>query len=211
MTTTLLTAAVLVLVGLSLARAARMLASRSDLRRRTVEIVSGVRPRHVLLAVPAFAAVIAVAVALLQIPGLDFGWWTALGGTGNPVTGGTDQTAGTALEWVIPALFLTMLIPALPLFAEREEVKFRLGAETWSKGKRLRRAVEFGLIHAVIGIPIGVALALSVGGLYFTWAYLRAWRATGSRGAALLESTRAHFAYNATLIGLVAVAVALGW
>ena len=36
---------------------------------------------------------------------------------------------GTTLEWLIPLVFIVLLIPALPLFALREEELFRLGAE----------------------------------------------------------------------------------
>ena len=59
------------------------------------------------------------------------------------------------------------------------------------------KVVQFGLIHAIIGIPIGVALALSVGGTYFMFVYLRSFARTGSSNEATLESTRAHTAYNA--------------
>src|SRR4029079_4807060 len=105
----------------------------------------------------------------------------------NPVLGATDRTAGTALDWLIPVVFLLLLVPALPLFAEAEERMFRAGAEHWTTGRRVRRAVAVGLVHALIGIPIGVAMALSIGGLYFTWRYLK---------GGILESTRAHLAYN---------------
>jgi hypothetical protein len=206
----LLTVAVLGLVGFRLAGAARRIAARSDLRRHILDIVRGVRLRHVAGAIPVFAVVIILASVLVSLPVLSFGWWTAIGGTGNPVTGGTTQTSGTPLEWIVPAVFLTMLIPALPLFAEREEVMFRRGAEGWSTARRIRRGVEFGLVHAIIGIPIGVALALSLGGWYFTWCYLRGWRRTGTQDGAVMESTRAHFAYNATILTLVLVAIALG-
>jgi hypothetical protein len=83
---------------------------------------------------------------------------------------------------------------------------FRLGAEDWSTARRIRRGLEFGLVHAVIGIPIGVAVALSIGGWYFTWAYLRG-LPRGGHEAALMESTRAHFAYNAVVLVVVAVAL----
>ena len=78
---------------------------------------------------------------------------------------------------------------------------FRQGADHWSTGRRMRRAVEFGLVHALIGIPIGVALALSIGGVYFTWRYLK---------GGILESTRAHLAYNLEVVILVVVALATG-
>jgi hypothetical protein len=205
----LLTAAVLAFVGVRLVGAARVaLAGRG--RERIVAITRGVRARHLLGAPVALTGVAVAASVLVQVPGLDVGWWTAIGGVGNPVTGGSERTVGTTLEWLLPIVFLVLLLPALPLFAEREEQMFRAGAEHWSTPRRLWRGALFGLVHAVIGIPIGVALALSVGGWYFTWWYLRAWRATHSRAAALLESTRAHLAYNLFIVGLILLAAVLG-
>ena len=202
----LLTVAALAFFGGRLALNAGRVARSDAARRRSVEIVRGLRPRHFLRAPLAFLLVVIVALALLQVPGLSFGWWTALGGTGNIVTGSTTRTAGTAWEWIIPAVFLSIVFPLLPLFAEREEVLFRLGAENWSTGRRARRGVEFGLIHLIMGIPIAVALALSAGGWYFTWAYLRGWR-QGGQAAALLESTRSHLAYNTEILAIAAAAL----
>ena len=158
------------------------------------------------MAVPALVVVLAAVIALVSLPGLDWGWWTALGGLGNPVTGTTDRTTGTALEWIIPLVFVILLIPALPLFAEAEEKMFRLGAERRTRWGRFRRSVEFGLAHAIVGIPIGAALGLSVGGMYFTQRYLKTYEATGDPQAAMAESTRAHLAYNATVILIVIAA-----
>ena len=73
----------------------------------------------------------------------------------------------------MPIAFLLVLLPAIPLFAETEERMFRFGAESWSGRSGSAKAVQFGLMHAIIGIPIGVALALSIGGGYFMWCYLR--------------------------------------
>src|SRR5687768_16442725 len=154
------------------------------------------------MAPPVFLAISAAIVALLQVPGLDWGWWTALGGFGNPVTGGTERTVGTALEWLIPAVFLVLLLPALPLLAEREERMFRWGDERRTAPARAGRGVMFGLAHALMGIPLGAALALSTGGWYFSWCYLRAARRDGP-SAGLLESTRAHLAYNGCIVALV--------
>jgi hypothetical protein len=61
-----------------------------------------------------------------------------------------------------------------------------------------------------VGIPLGVALALSIGGWYFTAVYLRAWRRTGSVAAALTASARAHLAYNLTVLALVGIALVAG-
>ena len=206
MATTVITVVVFVFFGQRLLGAARYALSPVG-RARVGEIVRGLRFRHFWPIPIVFAIVVALAVLLLQVPGLSWGWWTALGGEGNPVTGLSDTTTGTALEWLVPVAFLTMLVPALPLFAWREEEIFRCGLESKSKPRRVRRAIEFGLAHALIGIPVAVALALSAGGWYFTTVYLRAQRRTSSQTAGLLESTRAHTAYNAVIIAVAFVAI----
>lgn len=205
----LLTVAVLGFLGVRLASATNY-TLRSG-RHQALEIVRGIRLRHVWPVPVVLALVVAVASALLLVPGLDFGWWGLLGGQGNPALGSTDQTAGTFLEWLVPAVFLVLLAPAVPLLALREEEMFRLGAEGWTNAKRAGRAVLFGLAHALIGIPIGVALALSIGGAYFTLVYLRGYRRSGgNRRTACLESGRAHTVYNVTIITIVAALLVTG-
>jgi hypothetical protein len=200
--TGLVTAGVIAFVGLRLAQGARYSVGREG-RRRVEEIVRGIRFRHVWPVPIVLTLVVAGAVLILPIPGMAWGWWTALGGEGNPVFGSNDQTEGTPLEWLLPIVFIVLLVPALPLFALREEQMFRRGAEHWSWIRRVLMALAFGLVHAIVGIPIGFALALSIGGGYFQLAYLRQFRRTGIQRDAVLESTRAHTAYN----GLIVVAV----
>jgi hypothetical protein len=198
-----LTVTVLAFFGGRLLVAARQsIGSRA--RSRTSEIGRGLRPRHFLRAPFVLVAVGAAAAVLLQVPGLSFGWWTAIGGTGNVILGSTSNTSGTVLVWLLPLVFLALLVPALALFAEREEVVFRSGAEEWSWGRRFGMGLRFGLIHLIMGIPIAVALALSIGGWYFQWAYLRGYR-HGGREAGVLESTRSHLAYNLEVLLIVAV------
>ena len=69
--------------------------------------------------------------------------------------------------------------------------------------------MQFGLVHALIGIPVGVALALSLGGAYFMACYLAEWKRTANPLTATLESTRAHTAYNGTIIALFVVSLLL--
>jgi preprotein translocase subunit SecG len=207
--TDLLTLAVLAFIGSRLVGAVRVALSPRG-RERWLAVVRGLRPRHFLLALPVLVAVFAAVIVLVQLPLLSFGWWTALGGQGNPVVGSTSRTRGTPLQTLIPAVFLLFLIPTLPLFALREEEVFRAGSETRTTRQRLWWAVKFGLAHALVGIPIGAALGLSIGGIYFTWVYLRAWRTTGSRERAVLESARAHVAYNFIIAMLVVVLLATG-
>lgn len=163
--------------------------------------------RHIWPVPLLLTTVILVATALVQIPGLSWGWWSMLGGNGNPVFGSSDATAGTIAEWLIPVIFICLLLPALPLFAYAEERLFRSGAEDWSRPKRVLKCVQFGMVHALIGIPIGAAMALSIGGAYFMWVYLRQYRVGRSRRDATLESAAAHTAYNAIVITLVVVAI----
>ena len=216
-----LTVVVLALVGYRIFGGARLLARR-DVRAHVLEIVRGLRLRHFLLALPVLTVVIVVASGLVLVPGLSWGWWSAIGGVGTPVFGVSNNTAGSPLEWIIPTVFVIMLVPALPLFAESEERMFRQGAENWSPARRVRRAVEFGLVHALVGIPIGVALALSIGGGYFIWAYLRGYRQGDDilvnpdddnrrrQAQGVMASTCAHLAYNLTIVMIVGLALLLG-
>jgi hypothetical protein len=205
--TDLLTVAVLLWIG-SRILTATTIALRTR-RAHVAWLLRGLRVRHFLRALVVLPAVLVAVYALISVPGLSWGWWTAIGGQGNPVVGATDRTAGTVLEWLIPLVFIVLLIPALPLFAEREEEIFRLGSEDRTLRQRAWWGVKFGMAHALIGIPIGAALGLSVGGWYFTWAYLRGYRA-GGQVAAVAESTRSHLAYNLIIVTLVLVAIALG-
>lgn len=206
--TDLLTFAVFGVVGVRLFNGLRY-SRRPEARRLIVDVARGIRWRHIWPIPFVLGAIILVATGLLQVPGLDWGWWSALGGSGNPVFGSSTSTTGTVWEWLIPAVFLCLLIPALPLFAHAEERMFRSGAEAWSRGRRALRVVQFGLIHALIGIPIGAALALSIGGAYFMAVYLRAFGQTHGGDQATLESTRAHTAYNGVIIVVVILVIAL--
>ena len=201
------TVAVLALVGLRLVSVAGR-AVRPPLRGQVLALWGGIRLRHLLPVPFVLAAVVSAAYVLLGVPGLDLGWWSAIGGVGNPVTGGTTATTGTPLEALIPLVFVILLLPGLPLFAAAEERTFRLGAESWSTARRLGMGVVFGLAHAVIGIPVGVALALALGGWWFTAVYLWGFR-RGGRVVALREATLSHLAYNATILVLVVTSVVL--
>ena len=164
--------------------------------------------RHVWPVPLVLTIVVAAATALMQIPGLSWGWWSMLGGTGNPVFGESDATAGTVWEWIIPLTFMCLLLPALPLFAYAEERMFRAGAQGWSRPRRLLKVLQFGMIHAIIGIPLGAALALSVGGAYFMGVYLREYWKHLNQHDATMEATTSHTVYNGLIVILVVIAVA---
>jgi len=199
----LLMVAVLAVVGVRLFEAAR---TSVGAHRKTLGVVQGLRSRHFLRAIPIVALIVSTAWALIQLPVLSFGWWSMIGGEGNPVVGVTEEDYGI-VSVVVPLFFIGLLIVGMPLLVAREEWVFRRGAEARGTAVNLGRSLVFGLAHAVIGIPIGAALALSVGGLYLTWCYLEGWKETRSQTGALLESTRAHLAYNLTIITLVLVSL----
>lgn len=184
--------------------------SRSSAGRTLVtKVFRNIGWRHIWPVPVLLGLVIATATALVAIPGLSWGWWSALGGEGNPVFASSESTIGTVWEWVIPLVFMALLFPAIPLFAYAEERLFRAGAEGWSNGRRAFKIVQFGLVHALIGIPIGAALALSIGGAYFMSTYLRRFRATGSPSDSLIESATAHSVYNGLIVIMLAIAFAL--
>jgi hypothetical protein len=199
---------VLTAVGLRLVQAVTL--SRST-RGRSLsrQVWTRLRWRHFWPVPFVLGGVLLVAIPLLLVPPLRWGWWSALGGGGNPVFGESETTTGTVWEWLIPLVFMALVVAALTLFANAEERMFRTGAQSWSTRKRVLKVLQFGLIHAVIGIPIGVALALSFGGAYFMSVYLRSYALTGSPAEATLESTRAHTAYNALIIVVVALVLAV--
>ncbi len=205
--TDLVAVAVLGYVGVQLVRATRM-----SLRRGapTWRLLRGLRPRHFLLALPTVAGVLVVGITLMSLPVLSWGWWTALGGVGNPVFGATDTTSGSPLAVIIPAVFMVLLVLGLPILVLSEEWIFRRGAQWRSLTGNVAWSLLFGMAHALIGIPIGAALALSVGGGYLTWRYLRGWKVTGSQEGALRESARSHLAYNLVILVAVALAFAFG-
>jgi hypothetical protein len=203
-----LSLAVLGFMAVRLASGLRV--SRSGPGRSLVRaIVRRIGWRHIWPVPFVLTAVIVAASVLMTVPGLDWGWWSMIGGEGNPVFGSSDATAGSALEWVIPLVFMAMLLPALPLFAHAEERMFRRGAQSWSPARRAFKTLQFGMVHALIGIPLGAALALSIGGVYFMGVYLRAFRVSGSTATATLESSTAHTAYNGVIIGIVIISFSL--
>ena len=203
-----LSVVVLAVVGVRLVQAVTLSRSQRG-RSLSREIWTRLRWRHIWPVPFVLTGVLLVAIPLLFVPVLRWGWWSALGGDGNPIFGSSSTTMGTVWAWLIPLVFMALVLLALPLFANAEERMFRMGAQRWSTRQRVVKVLQFGLIHAVIGIPIGVALALSVGGAYFMAVYLRSYALTGSVNEATLESTRAHTAYNALIILTVAVVVAI--
>ena len=70
----------------------------------------------------------------------------------------------------------------------------------WSLAGWIVRSITFGLVHCIIGVPIGVGLALSLAGVWFTIQYIK---------GGLDRSTLYHSAYNLNIALIVLVVQSL--
>ena len=139
----------------------------------------------------------------LPVPGLAPG--AATPGAGGDVAGeGAASLTGSTTNllmvplfhpWLI-APFVLLLAFLLPRLALTEERLFRAGTRDWRRG--VVRSVLFGLAHLSMGIPLGAALGLSIGGLWFTYQYFR---------GGVPRSTIYHLAYN--VIALIVIVLVM--
>ncbi len=171
-----------------------------------------VRPVMVLQSVLVLLCVASVVYGLLSLrnPVLNFSWFGYLmsrtGGAGGEA-GGPGSVGGApagnvlmgplSYRWLtVP--FVALLFFLLPQLALAEEELFRRGTRTWRQG--VVRSVIFGLAHLPMGIPLGAALALSIGGLWFTYQYFR---------GGVMRSASYHLAYNLVVMTAIVVLVVL--
>lgn len=161
-----------------------------------------IRPDVVVQDLVVLAAVIGAAAALLSLdnPVLNFGWYQFLVQDvgGDPSGGGNIITAPFSYRALIVP-FVGLLLFVLPRLAETEELIFRRGTRTWRQG--IARSFVFGLVHMLVGVPLAVALALGLGGLWFTYQYFQ---------GGVARSTVYHLTYNLIVLGMVAVVSLVG-
>lgn len=169
---------------------------------RNWEVIKQYRPIQFVTSIPVLGLVIVTALLLYSyVPLMDmnpilwvlsslFGWGDG-SGQGNIIFSG--------LEWKYYAmLFLPVLLFALPSLAKYEEEDFREGTRNWSQG--VKRSIKFGLVHLIALIPLGAALALSIGGLWFTYQYFK---------GGVERSTIYHSAYNSIVVVILFATVVL--
>lgn len=141
------------------------------------------------------AAVLTVGVTLIVVEPqvLGFSWLrllhTAADGPADP--GGNLNVAAAQVP-VVGIAFLLLLFVNLPRLARAEENQFRRGTRDWRDA--VPRSIKFGLAHCIIGVPIGVGLALSIGGLWFTYHYFR---------GGVRRATQFHAVYNMMIVLLL--------
>ena len=97
----------------------------------------------------------------------------------------------------IVIIFWILMVLCFPYLAKMEEVVFR--HDVIDIKARIKKSIIFGLVHMLMGIPLYIALVLSVVGFIFSIRYVRSWRLFGSE-VALIHSTSLHMKYNFILI-----------
>lgn len=174
-------------------------------------IVSGLRPRHFGAGLAIIVLVFVVAALLIEhVPAMGIGWFALLGGGSNvAVAAPADNTHAPTFMRALPLVLIGVVAIIAPVAALREERLFRRGTENQSFRRRWTRQMVFGLAHMVMGIPLGAALAIGLGGGGFMRTYRRRHLVRQSRLDAVLESTRTHLAYNLLLLALVGLASAI--
>ncbi len=155
-----------------------------------------IRPLYVAQNVGVLAIVVTGAAGLLALdnPILNWSWWTWLASqVGDSTGGGNIIAAPLAYPWLaVP--FVLLLAYTLPNLAHGEELTFRKGTKGWRDG--VPRSILFGMVHCLVGVPLAVALPLSIGGLWFTRQYLQ---------HGIDRSTTHHLTYNSIVLMAIAM------
>lgn len=116
-----------------------------------------------------------IGLMLTQLPILSFGWANVvLGKDVNiavlPISNMTQSPQMTA--WIWGTVFYVLFLVVLPHVSRLEEDLFRKGKNNWTAiGKW---SVLFGLVHCLMGIPLGAGIALVLPGLFFGMKYKQA-------------------------------------
>lgn len=103
--------------------------------------------------------------------------------------------------------FWLLISLALPYLAKAEEEAFR--SEIFTTRKRITRNISFGLAHMVMGVPLFVALILSIVGYIFSIFYIRGYKRASQNEDAdelgIIASTSVHAKYNFLIMSIGAI------
>jgi hypothetical protein len=130
-------------------------------------------------------------------------------------------------------VFLTALLAMFPWLAYVEERTFREGLEEAGLAEELWTALKFGLLHLIMLIPVGAALAIGVAGFAYGRIYRRAFARSReqarteagpfgvpvvvgptvreARNEAVLTSTVWHATFNSLIVLTLLVSFVAGW
>ena len=154
-------------------------------RRPCIEWVKAVA----LVVVEVATLVTAIFLLMGLSPILRFSWLSLLA---KGEEGTNLMVAPAQIPW-FGLIFIGLLALNLPRLARREEEVFRRGTQNWMDAAF--RSLKFGLIHMVVGVPLGAALALWITGMFFSWRYF----VGGVR-----ESTFYHTLHNGVILAFLA-------
>jgi hypothetical protein len=93
---------------------------------------------------------------------------------------------------VVFGLLLLINLPSLAMF---EEKLFREGTEGWKDG--IIGSIIFGLVHCLVGVPLGAGIAIIFAGIWFTQQYFV---------GGIVRSALHHTTYNTIIASLVLLA-----
>ena len=171
-----------VLEGLG-AGVAALLTVNFALNLRSSELKTAYRALRTIRGWRALGAVLQAAAVLFMVVALGlsliavwphvmgFSWLRLLATPAEAPAAGTNlMTSGLRVPgfaWV----FWLLLVANVPRLAKNEERAFRQGHR--KLGPVLWQSVKFGLAHCLVGVPVGIGLAMTISGLWMAWHYLR--------------------------------------
>ena len=154
--------------------------------------------------------IIIIFLTLLSIGLPKFMTWSWVSMLGS---GGTDAPSGNIIaapfksgSVLIIGGFWLLLSLALPYLAKSEEETFR--SLVFGTKKRIIASIKFGLVHMIVGVPLIVALVLSLVGYIFSIFYVKSFNKAAMSDpytadkVAILASTSVHTKYNFLVITL---------
>lgn len=159
---------------------------------KSLAILRRIRPWMIIQNTLVLVFVVMVSMLLNSLPVLGWGWWQLL--DSSTEAGGQNAIMASTSLPIVGPIFLVVLFFAMPRLAEYEEELFREGTANWKSG--VKRSIVFGLVHCIMGVSIGVGLALSICGLWFTHQYFK---------GGVIRSTSYHAAWNLAIVSLVII------
>lgn len=127
----------------------------------------------------------------------------------NKISGNIIVAPFSSGSLIIVIGFWFLLSLALPYLAKSEEKSFR--SLVFGTKNRIITSIKFGLIHMIVGVPLIIALVLSVIGYIYSIFYVTAFNKAikvnpnTADEVALNVSTSVHSKYNFILITLGAI------
>lgn len=156
----------LMIIGVSLALQAKHV---PGILRSSIALIGKLKLRHFAVGMVSLLSVIIVSgILFISHPIMQWGWlFNLVGGNAVAEENISQPSWSTALFYSGMMIALSLLAFLLPRFALNEELAFRFPIidEPW--WKIIINCIGFGLAHMIMGIPLAIALSLSIAGFIF--------------------------------------------